>query len=401
MKGKSKGWIMGMLVMLLSVTFVFGFGGAAQAENKTLTVGIIMPLSGPIGFVGVGLSRGLKLYFDKVNEDGGLQVGGDTYTFKVITEDSKMDPTAATTAAKKLVYKDGARFVFGAITPPVASAIYLVCERAKALHIITWIDAPGTPGDVSAKKHYAVRLNPTSDTNWSMNYDYIKSHYPQAKKMYIVAPDSGLPFETKAKKLLEERGFTLAGIELWPDGTEDFTPFYTKVLAAKPDVIQAANSGQIGFQLRTARQLGFKGPVISDCPLAPAVIRAIAGKEASYDVLTNGMDFANATPGIKESMEQWAKTTKDPYFEDTPVTYAQAEDFVQALKKANSVKVEKVIAAFESMTEPGSIQTCWGPAHMSGAKTFGVNRVLNRPVPQTRLMNGKIEFIGLKMPDFK
>jgi ABC-type branched-subunit amino acid transport system substrate-binding protein len=401
MKGKSKGWITVILVLLLSATFVFGLGGAAQAANKTLKVGIIMPLSGPIGFVGVGLSRALKLYFDKVNEDGDFQVGGDTYTFEVITEDSKMDPTAATTAAKKLVYKDGAKFVFGAITPPVAAAIYQVCERAKALHIITWIDAPGTPGDVSAKKHYAVRLNPTSDTSWSMNYDFIKSHYPQAKSVYVVAPDSGLPFETKAKKLLEERGLTLAGIELWPDGTEDFTPFYTKVLDTKPDVIQAANSGQIGFQLRTARQLGFKGLVISDCPLAPVVIRAIAGEEASHNVLTNGMDFANATPGIKETMKLWTKATKDRYFEDTPVTYAQAEAFVQALKRANSVKVEKVIEAFESMTEPGSIQTCWGPAHMSGAKTFGVNRVLNRPVPQTRLMNGKIEFIGLKMPDFE
>jgi hypothetical protein len=47
------------LVMLLSATFVFGFGGAAQAANKTLKVGIIMPLSGPIGFVGVGLRRGV------------------------------------------------------------------------------------------------------------------------------------------------------------------------------------------------------------------------------------------------------------------------------------------------------------------------------------------------------
>ncbi|MBW1997329.1 MAG: ABC transporter substrate-binding protein, partial [Deltaproteobacteria bacterium] len=174
-----------------------------------------------------------------------------------------------------------------------------------------------------------------------------------------------------------------------------------KAVASNPDVIQGANSAQAGFQLRTARQLGFKGVFISDSPLAPGIILAVAGKEASHDVLTNGMDFKHPTPGIKETMELWAKAYKDPYFEDTPVTYAQAEAFVQALKKANSVEVEKVIAAFESMTEPGSIQTCWGPAYMSGAKTFGVNRVLNRPVPQTRLMHGKIEFIGLKMPDLQ
>lgn len=235
-----------------------------------------------------------------------------------------------------------------------------------------------------------------------MNYDFVKETYPDAKTVYIIAPDAGLPIETKAKKLLEERGLTLIGHELWPIGTtEDFTPYYTKALAAKPDIIQGAGSAQAGFQLRTARQLGFKGIFISDSPLAPAIILAIVGKEGSYDVITNGMDYSNPTPGIKESMERWAKVTDDPYFEDTPVTYAQAEAFVQALKKADSVDVEKVIAAFESMTEPGSINTCWGPANMSGEKTFGVNRVLKRPVPLTRLMNGKIEFHGLREPDLE
>lgn len=110
------------------------------------------------------------------------------------------------------------------------------------------------------------------------------------------------------------------------------------------------------------------------------------------------MDFSNPTPGIKETMDLWAEKKNTPYFEDTPVTYSQAEAFVQALQKADSIDVEKVIKAFESMTEPGSIQTCWGPGYMTGEKTFGVNRVLNRPVPQTRIMDGKIELIGLKMP---
>ena len=398
MESKRKNWAMVLLILLILPAFVTADNDDARAATKTLKVGIIMPLSGPISFVGVGLAEAVRLYFDKVNDEGGLKLGGDTYTIELIVEDSKVDPSVASTAAKKLVYKDGAKFVFGAITPPVAAAIYQVCERAKALHLITWLDAPATPGDVSPKKHYAFRLNPTSDTNWQMNYDFVKENYPQAKKLLIVGPDTGLPFETKAKKLAEERGFTFLNPIIWSFGTEDFAPIYTQALASKPDIIQAANSAQAGFQLRAARQLGFQGVFISDSPLAPAIILAIAGEEASYDVLTNGMDFDHATPGMKETMDLWAKAMKTPYFEDTPVTYSQAEAFVQALKKADSTDVEKVIKAFESMTEPGSIHTCWGPGYMTGKKTFGVNRVLNRPVPQTRLMNGKIEFIGLKMP---
>jgi hypothetical protein len=72
------------------------------------------------------------------------------------------------------------------------------------------------------------------------------------------------------------------------------------------------------------------------------------------------------------------------------------EALTQAMKKANSPDPEKILSAFDSMTAPGSIQTCWGPARMGGAKKYGVNRVLERPVPMTRITKGGIEFIGFK-----
>jgi branched-chain amino acid transport system substrate-binding protein len=397
MEGKRKVWCVFGIVVLLWAAFVMGNPGVSQGAAKTLKVGMIMPLSGPISIVGVGLTRAVELYFDKVNEEGGLAIGGDTYKIQLIAEDSKIDPTVAATAAKKLIHKDGAQFVFGSISPPEAAAIYQVSSKAKALHVITWIDAPGVPGDISPKKPYAVRLISTSNANWEMDYDFLRKTYPEAKKLFLVVPDVGLPIE-KAKKLAEEKGLTVLGHEIWKLGVEDFIPYYTKALATKPDVIQAMNSAQAGFQLRTARQLGFKGVFISDSPLAPGIFLSIVGPEGSHDVITNGMDFTKATPSMKESMDRWQKKFKEPYFEDAPITWSEAEVFVQALKKANSVKPEKVMAAFDSMTAPGSFQTCWGPAHMGGAKSFGVNRVLVRPIPMTRLMNGKIEFIGFKMP---
>jgi len=133
---KPGSWIIVTIAVLLSAVFVIGIHTSADAADKRLKVGMLMPLSGPISIVGVGLTRAVELYFDKVNEAGGLQLGGDTYILELIAEDSKIDPTVAAVATKKLVYKDGCRFVFGAISPPVAAAIYQVCARAKALHLI-------------------------------------------------------------------------------------------------------------------------------------------------------------------------------------------------------------------------------------------------------------------------
>jgi branched-chain amino acid transport system substrate-binding protein len=397
MKTKMGNWIIVMLVVTFSAVLMVGPHTDAQASTKQLKVGMLMPLSGPISIVGVGLTRAVELYFDKVNEAGGLQLGGETYMLELIAEDSKVDPTVAATATKKLVYKDGCRFVFGAIAPPVAAAIYQVCAKAKALHLITWIDAPGLPGDVSAKKPYAVRLCISSDAGWELDYDFLTKTYPEAKRLFIVAPDLSIPVD-RAKKIAEERGLEVVGVELWEEGTVDFLPFYTKALAAKPDVIQAMVSAQAGYQLRTARQLGFEGIFISDAPTAPALILSLVGPEGSHNVISNGMDMNNATPSMIECMERWKKKYKEPFFSDAIITWSEAEVFVQALKKADSVDPKKVVAAFESMTAPGSFQTAFGPGHMGGKERLGVNRVVVRPMPISRLMNGKIEFVGFEMP---
>lgn len=397
MKASERGWVAVGTALLVAICLTLTLPGVSAGEEKTLKVGVIMPLSGPISIVGVGLSRAIELYFDKVNAEGGLKLGKETYKLAMVAEDDKTDPTSAATAAKKLVHKDGIRFVFGTIGTAEAAAIYQVCEPAKALHMITWLNAPLVPGDVGKKKPYSVRLNPSSDAAWEMDYDYIRKTYPEAKRLFIVAPDQQLPIE-RAKTVAKEFGFEVTGVELWQRGTTDFLPFYTKALATNPDVIQATCSAQAGYQLRAARQLGFKGHFISDAPTAPDLIMKIAGQEASTKVLCNGMDLSKASPGMKECMDLWAKKFKEPFFSDSLITWSQAEAFVQALKKANSADPTKVAAAFDQMTAPGSIQTAYGPGHMGGMKRFGVNRVLVRPLPMSRVMDGKVEFLGFKMP---
>ncbi len=385
------------LCLLASGFILFGVTVPAQAKTKTLKVGMLMPISGPISVVGIGLTRAVELYFDKVNDEGGLQLDGDTYNLQLLSEDSKLDPTAASTAAKKLVYKDGCKFVFGAISPAVAAAIYQVCSKAKALHLITWIDGPGMPGDVSPKKPYAVRLCISSDATWEPDYAFLKKRFPAAKRLFIVAPNAGLSLK-RAVKLAEEHGLEVVGQEIWELGSHDFLPFYTKALAAKPDVIQAMCSAQAGYQLRTARQLGYKGVFISDAPTGPAMLLSLAGPEGANNVISNGMDMSRATPSMKECVVRWKKKYNEPFFSDAIITWSEAEVFVQALKKANSIKPEKVVAAFDSMTAPDSFQTAFGPGHMGGANRFGVNRVVVRPVPISLLMDGKIEFEGFRMP---
>ena len=398
MRKTGRSWLV-VTMAILALALVLSGTVSAQAVEKELKIGVIMPISGPISVVGITLSRSIEMAFDKVNETGGLNLGGDTYKIKTIVEDSKLSPDAAVTAARKLIHKDGVNFVMGAILSQSAAAINQVTEPAGVLHVITWIDVPGHPGDVNPNKPLTVRLVVSSDSMYEMDYDYLKKTYPQAKKVVMVYPDLGYEkMIERAKGVAGERGIEIVAAEPWQFGITDFMPLLTKALSHKPDAIHCMVSAQSNYVLRMARQLGFEGPFFSDSPLGPEVILRTAGAEACDKVFCNGMDLDHPTPAMQDVMDRWPAKYEEPFISDAFITWDEAWILVQAMKKADSVDPAKVVAAFDQLVAPDSLMTTFGPGHMGGMKRFGVNRVLSRPIPISTIIKGEIGLAGLIMP---
>ena len=390
-----------LLLTLLAVVFTGGCPKPTTtttppAPPKHLTVGAIMPISGPISTIGMAWIRGYELYFDKVNAEGGVKIGDDTYLIDFIAEDDKVNPEAAGTAAKKLVFQDKATFVFGTILEQCTQAIYDVCAPNGVLHLITWVNVPWHPADVSPDKPLCVRPMISPQDSHKPDLEYLLEAYPDAKTMVIVAPDIGLEkLVEDCKSVAAELGIEVVATEMWEFGITDFIPLYTKVLAYNADAIYSLSSAQAHYQLMSARQLGFTGPFISSSPLGPDVFLAVAGPEACTDVICSGWDPATATGVLKEVVDGWqAKYGAEPFISDASFAWDESWILVQALEKAQSVDPEMVLATLDTMTAPGSLQTGFGSAHMGGLETYGVNRVLVRPIPISHIMNGTIEFVG-------
>ena len=74
-----KNWLV-FTAAIPTLSLILGRTVSAQAVEKKLKIGLIMPISGLISVVGRStLSRAIEMAFSKVNETGGLQVGGDTH----------------------------------------------------------------------------------------------------------------------------------------------------------------------------------------------------------------------------------------------------------------------------------------------------------------------------------
>jgi len=371
--------------------------GAPGGEVKTLKIGAIMGLTGPLSIPSLAFMRGWELYADEVNAQGGVKIGNDTYKIEVIKEDSKGAAEGATTAATKLVNQDKVQFVVGAMLESEVAAIYSVTEPAGVLYATANINIPGHESDVSPDKDLFVRLSVSPDENQPIDLDYILQNYPNAKKIGVSQPDIGYEgMFDRLKASAEKRGMEIVYAEKWSWGTTDFVPVYTNIVNAKPDLIFAMNSGQANDQLRAARQLGFAGPFVSNSPLgADVFLVTVQDPKMLNDVLVNSPDVTHPNDNMKKLMDAWkAKWPNDNFVSDAVHAYDMPWILVQAMQKAGSTDPKIVLTTLEGMTNKGDLQTNEGPGYMGGQERFGVNRVLYRPFPITRIMNGQLEFIG-------
>ena len=81
----------GLIFSIFSLVFLWACAAPAEPppEIKVLKIGIIGPLSGPASMWGQAAAKVDKIYFDLVNERGGVKVGDTIYRIELYAGSSK------------------------------------------------------------------------------------------------------------------------------------------------------------------------------------------------------------------------------------------------------------------------------------------------------------------------
>ena len=122
-----------MAVVLLALAAAVGTATPGASQDKTLTIGVLGPLSGGAASYGVELVRGAEMKVDEINKAGGLKVGADVYRIKLISYDHKALAADAATAANKLVFQDKVKYIIGNAVGATCNAVQTVTEPEKVL----------------------------------------------------------------------------------------------------------------------------------------------------------------------------------------------------------------------------------------------------------------------------
>jgi ABC-type branched-subunit amino acid transport system substrate-binding protein len=117
-----------------------GIGSAAQ----TVTIGNIIPLSGPSAPVGVQGKNAREMAVQEINAAGGIKSLGGA-KLKMIYADSKSDPTTGVSEAERLINSEKVNLLTGCWNSAVTYPTTQVAER-YGIPFVVPVSPPRTPG---------------------------------------------------------------------------------------------------------------------------------------------------------------------------------------------------------------------------------------------------------------
>ena len=387
--------IAALAVVAVLVTAVPGV--PVQAQDKQLSIGLLGPLSGGAASYGVELMRGAEMKVDEINRAGGLKVGGDTYRIKLVSYDHKAQAADTATATNKLVFQDKVKYIIGNAVGATCNAAQTITEPNKVMFaFVCW----GT-ANLAPEKPYSFR---SMLSQWELAepfYRWVKEKHPKVKRVAVISPNdtSGKDTNTAVVKAVKNLGFELTADEYYERGTKDFYPALTKILAAKPDMIDvaAAPPGEAGLILKQAMELGFKGAKGWTAGINPFTIISVAGPEASEGVwspATINVKGDHVSPAVKKFGETYEKKYGEVPGAIAVANYAAFDVFTQAMQKAGSTDTDKVLAVLTKER----FDTAWGPLAIGGKETYGIDRQFLYPLVISEVRGGKVVDVAQMLP---
>jgi ABC-type branched-subunit amino acid transport system substrate-binding protein len=100
-------------------------GPGVDAKTKTISLGVLSPLSGPVAAIGKPLTAGQETYFRAVNAAGGI----DGWKVKLVEQDTKYDPQAQVQGYNRIA--GNVAFIAQSLGSPTTKAIQPLADQQK------------------------------------------------------------------------------------------------------------------------------------------------------------------------------------------------------------------------------------------------------------------------------
>lgn len=202
---------------------------AYAQSDKPIKLGAFVPVTGA-GALGEASLVAVELAVKQINESGGI-AGRQVET---TVADSQTDPTIGVGEANRLVHQVGIDMAVGPTYSQVTLAVLPLLSAAQ----IPSINVSGSSTITPAVGPYSFSMLPNAETQARVMIDNAMSEFG-AKKVAILS-DNGAQAKSavaEMKKVLEEKGIALTGVQEYNYNAKDLTPQLLALRSGKPDAI--------------------------------------------------------------------------------------------------------------------------------------------------------------------
>lgn len=325
-------------------------GPGVDVANKTITLGILSPYSGPVADpVGKPLARGVEVFFDHVNDNGGV----NGYKVKFLEEDSQYNPQIQVQLYNQIHNK-----VLMIADSLGTAPTFAIKDQAAADHML--ISAASLASSLAREK-YVVMVGTPYRLQVENAFDYV------VNKLGVKNPATGIIYQndeygqdglTGYKEAVSVYNLhDVAQANYAPTDT-DFTAQVSQMKAAGAKYVFLSTLPVVTATIiGTAYKLGYNPQWILQSPAwanALLGIPALKPLLSKVWVMSQGATWGDTSvPGMAQLLQDVAKYAPDQkpdgYFE---FGYAESEITYAILKKAmanNDISRDGLFNAFTSL----------------------------------------------------
>jgi len=341
--------VMGMAVVGLLVSGPVW----AKVEGDTIILGAAVSFSGKYSINGKHTKNGYDLAVKRINDKGGVKVGGKSYKFKIKYYDDESNSGRAAQLAERLIKQDGIKYMLGPYSSGLTKAIAPITEENK----IPMVEANGASRSLFTKGYkYLFAVLSAANQYLEVAIDLaVEKNGGKPVKIAMVFEQDAFSQDVRLGILeaAKKTGSKIIIDDKLPKELNDMAATLAKVKATRPDVLVV--SGHAKGALTAIRQISemkVDVPMLAMTHCDAVMLAEQHGKKAEYTLCA----------------AQWHKTLsyKDEYFgdgkkydKDFSVEYGYAPPYQAAessaallvykgaFEKANSFDTEKVRDALE------------------------------------------------------
>jgi branched-chain amino acid transport system substrate-binding protein len=310
-----------ILSTVLAASTMFSFANA-----KEVKIGVVMPMSGPIGGFGQSAYKGIEL----INKMEPKLANGDSV--KIVLVDNKSDKIESANGMQKLISSEKVSAVIGALTSTNTMAITKIAGENK-----TPMVAPvATNILVTKNREFANRVCFSDAFQGQVAANFIKNNLNKKSVVLVtdVKQDYSIGISKVFKRAFKKMGGKVIKQVRMSSGDTDFKAMISSIKSLKPELVFfPIYSTEAALIAKQAKQLGLSVPFVGTDGMTADDVFFKTGGDAVEGFYNTDL-FSPDAPKTTDASKEFEKAYKKAYGEDVHPFAALSADSYKVIVNA-------------------------------------------------------------------